>query len=247
MNIEKNTLPMYRQIMEYILHKIDSGEWLVHQKIPSEAKLVDTFQTSRMTVNRALRELTNSGHLIRKQGNGTFIAPAKSQSALLEIKSIAEEIRNKGCEYSSDVRLLCEEKASLELADQMELKPYSSVFHSIVVHKADGLPILMEDRIVNPKIFPGYIEQDFTQTATTQYLLKAAPVEKIQHVVEALIPPSWIRELLDINAAEPCLALYRKTWSYQQIATKSTLYYPGSRYSLEGTFTTSDTGAIQIV
>ncbi len=238
---------MYRQIMEYILDKIDSGEWLVHQKIPSETKLVDIFQTSRMTVNRALRELTNSGHLIRKQGNGTFIAPAKSQSALLEINSIAEEIRNKGCEYSSDVHLLCEEKAPLELANHMELKPYSSVFHSIVVHKADGVPILLVDRFINPEIFPGYIDQDFTKTAITQYLLKAAPVEKIQHVVEALIPPSWIRELLDINAAEPCLVLYRKTWSFQQVATKSTLYYPGSRYRLEGTFTTSGTGSIQIV
>jgi len=241
-----NIPPMYRQIMEYILNKMNSGEWQVYDKIPSEARLVTTFNTSRMTVNKALRELTNEGRLIRKQGNGTFVAPLKSQSALLEINSIAEEIRNSGGQYSCDVHLLCEEKAPPEIAAQMDLKPYSSIHHSIIVHKNDGLPILLADRFINPAVVPDYLNQNFTKIQPTEYLLQVAPVEKIQHVVEALIPASWIRELLDINEAEPCLTLYRTTWSKNQIATRSSFYYPGSRYSLGGTFATSSSGAIRV-
>lgn len=241
-----SSLPMYRQIIEFILEKINSGEWPVHHKIPSEAKLVDIFNTSRMTVNRAMRELTNDGRLVRKQGDGTFVASVKAQTALLEIHSIADEIRNRGGVYSCDVHLLCKEKAPPELALQLELKPYSSVFHSIIVHKDNNLPLLLVDRFINPEVVPEYLDQDFTQTSTTEYLIGVAPVEKVEHVVEALIPPSWIRELLDINEAEPCLTLYRTTWSQGQVATRSRFYYPGSRYSLGGTFTTSSKGTIRV-
>ena len=80
----------------------------------------------------------------------------------------------------------------------------------------------------------------------SDYLLSIAPVTAVEHIVEALIPDPWIRDLLQINAAEPCLALHRKTWAGAQIATISTFYSPGSRYTLGGTFTPTATGSIGI-
>lgn len=243
---KKESLPKYRKIMDYILDKINRGEWQVDDKIPSEAELVRTFSTSRMTVNRALRELANEGILVRRQGKGTYVAPIKAQTTFLEINSIDEEIKSRGGFYSCDIHLLCEEKAPPELARQIGLTPYAPVYHSIIVHKSDGLPILLADRFVNPAVVPQYLEQDFTKTPPTQYLLNVAPVEKIEHIVEAQLPASWIRDLLNINEAEPCLTLYRKTWSKSLIATKSIFYYPGSRYSLGGTFKTVNKETIRV-
>ena len=80
-------------------------------KIESEAELVAGLNVSRMTVNRALRELTAEGLLKRIQGRGTFVADRKPQAALLQIRSIAEEIRDRGGSYSCTVHLLQEEKA----------------------------------------------------------------------------------------------------------------------------------------
>lgn len=238
--------PIYRKIKEYISDKIDGGDWQVHQKILSESELVCLFNTSRMTVNRALRELTAEGRLIRKQGNGTFVAPVKIQSALLEITSIASDIKNAGGKHSCNIHLLCEEKAAPDIATKMNLKPYSPLFHSILIHNKDGIPIQLADRFVNPAVAPHYLDQDFTNTSTTDYLLAVAPVSNIEHVVEALIPAAWIRELLDISDAEPCLALFRTTWTDGIIATRSCFYYPGSRYSLGGKFATSNAGSIQV-
>lgn len=121
-----------------------------------------------------------------------------------------------------------------------------SLFHSVLIHKKDGLPIQLSDRLINPAVAPQYLEQDFNKISTTDYLLAVAPVSNIEHVVEALIPPAWIRELLEINEAEPCLALYRTTWTNEVIATKSCFYYPGSRYSLGGKFAPSSAGTIQV-
>ncbi|MBT8334557.1 MAG: GntR family transcriptional regulator [Deltaproteobacteria bacterium] len=76
----KRLQPLYHKIKTFIVEKIDRGEWQIGAKISSEAELVTHFGTSRMTVNRAVRELTAEGRLIRKQGQGTYVEALKTQS-----------------------------------------------------------------------------------------------------------------------------------------------------------------------
>ncbi|TJV68632.1 MAG: GntR family transcriptional regulator [Mesorhizobium sp.] len=84
--------PLYEKVKDYVLGNIGSGNWPKDRRLPSENELVSTLGVSRMTVHRALRELTSEGHLLRIQGVGTFVAPPKPQSALIEIRNIAGEI-----------------------------------------------------------------------------------------------------------------------------------------------------------
>lgn len=245
-NIATDDIPRYQQVKEYIIDRINSGSWQPGMKIDSEAELVTVTGVSRMTVNRALKELTAEGRLTRTQGRGTFVAEKKPQSALLEIHSIAQEIRERGGKYSCVIHSLQEEKSRPELARAMELAPYTTVYHSVIVHKDNGVPIQLSSRFINPKIAPDYLKQDFTAITPNEYLLSLAPISSVEHVIEALIPESWIRDLLEINSAEPCLALHRKTWVGEVIATCSTFYYPGSRYTLGGRFTPPSAGSIGV-
>ena len=89
----------YNVIKQYICEKIESGQWLEHSKVPSENELTEQFSVSRMTARRALQELTEQGLLVRSQGSGTFVATFKSQSSLLEIRNIADEIHERGHQY----------------------------------------------------------------------------------------------------------------------------------------------------
>lgn len=237
-------LPLYQQVKAYIVKKINAGAMQPGMRIESEAELVASLKVSRMTVNRALRELTAEGRLKRIQGRGTFVADSKPQAALMQIRSIAEEIRSRGGLYSCTVHLLQEEKAKPSVAAAMELTPYSPVFHSIIVHKDNRIPIQLGCRYINPEVAPDFLKQDFTTINVSEYLLQIAPVTAVEHLVEALIPDPWVRDLLEINAAEPCLSLRRKTWVNEKIATSSTFYMPGSRYSLGGKFTPTSPGSI---
>ena len=88
----KTPVPLYLQVKQSIIEKIQAGEWQANDRVPSEAELVVQFDCSRMTANRALRELTAEGLLVRLQGVGTFVAEPKGQSALFEIHSIENEI-----------------------------------------------------------------------------------------------------------------------------------------------------------
>lgn len=242
-----DSLPLYQQVKEHIIGKINGGIMRPGMRVESEAELVASLNVSRMTVNRALRELADEGRIHRIQGKGSFVAERKPQSALLEIKSIAREILDRGGSYSCTVHLLQEEKAQPSIAASMGLAPYSEVFHSIIVHKDNGVPIQLGCRYINPQVAPDFLQQDFTKRTVSDYLLDLAPASAAEHVVEALIPDSWIRDLLEINASEPCLALHRKTWVDHRIATQSIFYYPGSRYTLGGKFFTGSSRSVGLM
>jgi GntR family histidine utilization transcriptional repressor len=227
---------LYRRLKRYILDRIGSGEWPPETRLPSEIQLAEEFGVSRMTANRALRELSAEGYLLRLQGVGTFVADHRPQAALLEVRNIAEEIAEWGGRHSSVVHLLAEERAAAHAAAAMGLEPGAKVFHSIIVHKDRGRPMQLSDRFVNPAVAPHYLEQDFGVTTPNEYLTRVAPIQEAEHVIEAVLPDAVTRRLLDVPANEPCLLVHRRTWSFGQVATRNRLIYPGSRYRLGGRF-----------
>jgi GntR family histidine utilization transcriptional repressor len=229
--------PLYQRVKAHILEQIDSGRLEPESRIPSENELVAALNVSRMTVNRALRELAAEGRLIRVQGVGTFVAPETPRSALLEIVSISEEIRRRGGVHTSEVHLLQAEPAPADVARSMRLPARSEVFHAVLVHRDRGTPVQLADRYVNPAVAPHFLEQDFSRMTPSEYLIRVAPLTEVAHVIEAVLPDEHTRRLLGIDAGTPCLVLHRTTWSDEQVATRSRFFYPGPRYRLSGRFT----------
>ena len=83
---------------------IRSGAWAPGARVPSENELVESFGISRMTANRALRELTADGFLARVPGVGTFVREAApARSSLVELSSIAEEIAARGHRHDTKI------------------------------------------------------------------------------------------------------------------------------------------------
>lgn len=67
-------IPMYKQIRQLILDKIQRGEWQAHEQLPSENEWVSQFQVSRITIRNALSRLVEEGLIYRIQGKGSFVA-----------------------------------------------------------------------------------------------------------------------------------------------------------------------------
>src|SRR6185295_18421138 len=65
--------PKYQIIRQSLSDAIASGEYQPGQRLPSESELVKTFDASRPTVNRALRELQLSGAIERRAGSGSYV------------------------------------------------------------------------------------------------------------------------------------------------------------------------------
>lgn len=228
--------PFYETVKREISEKIASGIWLPHDRIPSEAELVAQYGFSRMTINRALRELTDEGMLVRLQGVGTFVAEPKGQSALFEIRSIADEIVSRGHRHHCEVLILEKKPANARQAATLKVSEGTAIFHSVMVHFENDQPVQIEDRCVNADIVPEYLAQDYSQTTPHAYLSLIAPLTEGEHIVEAVRATAQECALLDIGETDPCLLIRRTTWSATQIVSHARLLFPGARYRLQGHF-----------
>ncbi|WP_434777842.1 histidine utilization repressor [Neisseria sp. Ec49-e6-T10] len=233
---QQQPVPLYLQIKRMIMQKIYSGEWGANHNIPSEKELTNMFDVSRMTVNRALRELTAQGVLVRVQGVGTFVSENKGESALMSVRNIADEIKSLNHEHKVEVILLEKCFATAELAASFDIMAGQVVFHSMIVHYDNDVPVQLEDRFVNSMVAPEYLNQDFKKQTPYTYLTAVAPLTEGEHIVEAVLATEEEAAWLQILQVEPCLQIRRKTWSHQSMVTSARLLYPGSRYRLEGHF-----------
>ncbi|MFN4143228.1 histidine utilization repressor [Aestuariivirga sp.] len=224
--------PLYARVKDHIRENIRAGTWEPGRRVPSENELVESFGISRMTANRALRELSAEGLLSRVPGVGTFVKEPTAFSSLLELRNIAEEIAQRGHRYSARLIARSEVDTNAALAEEFEDRMLKRLFHVVIVHEENGVAVQLEDRYVNPLAVPDFLERDFQTATPTAILLAATPVDELEHTVEATLPTSDQQRLLGIGPLEPCLALHRRSWSRGRIATAATLTYPASRYAL---------------
>ena len=222
----------YLQVKDFILERIAGGTLRAGERVPSENELTRTLTVSRMTANRALRELAADGVLVRVAGVGTFVAEQRVHAHPLEVRNIADEIRARGHEYRVKVLALDSVSASRELAERCGVKPGAQLDYSLLTHFEDAAPLQVEERYVNPQIAPGYLRNDFSRTTPHEFLIRVAPLQRAEHIVRALVPERRIRRLLRLEAGEACLLIMRRTFSHGRIASVADLYHPGSRYEL---------------
>jgi Transcriptional regulators len=74
-----SNVPLYSQLKNLIINKIESGEYQEETKIPSEQEFCEQYDISRPTVRQAISELTSNGYLYKEKGKGTFVAKTKSK------------------------------------------------------------------------------------------------------------------------------------------------------------------------
>jgi GntR family histidine utilization transcriptional repressor len=230
------TLPAYEQVKAFIKQQITSGAWRPGDSVPSEAALQQQFGVSRMTVNRAVKELAVEGVVSRVQGSGTVVAQLHRISSTLEIRDIHDDILARGHRHSTHVLSVETVRAEAALAHPFKLRSGAKLFHSVLVHFEDGVAIQLEDRYVNPAAAPHYLQADFTHTTPTRHLLEHAPLTEASYAIEATLASADEARHLGLKRGDPCLVMTRSTISGPHVASLVRLVYPGTRYSFSGKF-----------
>lgn len=94
------------QIIGQLHTAIESGEWPIGSRIPTEAELVDQFGVGRNTVREGIRALTHAGLLEARQGDGTYVRASNEldaailrrlrRSSMVEVLEVRNSIERDG-------------------------------------------------------------------------------------------------------------------------------------------------------
>ena len=136
--------PLYRQLMQRLRGDIAAGVYPVHSRIPSETELCQAYQVSRVTVRKALAELTREGLLRRMQGKGTFVCAPRIRQNLKDVNSFHEACRVMG--RTPGTRVISAQVAAAEEADctDLHLPQGAQVVEIVRLRTADDLPVMLE-------------------------------------------------------------------------------------------------------
>lgn len=242
--VKSKKIPAYQLIKDAILENIHSGEWQAGEAISTEMALAEEFGVSRMTVNRALKELSEERVLERRQGSGTFVAQQQFNHTFVEVRNIAQDLKSANRDYQAQVVSKRAITASM-LDDEMRRKfdinknevdgTGAAILYEVkIIHFADGQPIQFEERWVDATKVPEFIEQDFSVVNTSDYLIAESPLERGNYTIRALAAPDEIADALQIAPQSPTLVLRRQTYSAGKVLTFVKMWHAGERYQFSG-------------
>ena len=232
--------PIYQIIQSYLVKQITSGALLPGQKMPSENELASTFNVSRLTVQRAVRELVSRGLVTRQRGSGTYVSLQPWHFSLLEVRDMAAQIRARG--GTPVRRVLCQEArpASRDIAERLQVPIEEEVYHASILASDKATPIAIVDRWSVTDLFPDFLVQDFTKTTVFSYWASKTSLDEVELSVAAILPDSSQMELLDIGASEPCVQLHRSNRVAGRVITYTRITYAGSRMDLTSRYRPMD-------
>jgi len=239
----RNVRKTYSDIKLALRARIEDGGWQPGMKLPSERALVQEFGCARMTVHRALRELQDEGLIARRHGSGSYVADLRPISNILNVRDIHDEVAERGRRHSSRLLYARRTRADPEVAAAMRIAAGTSVFSCGLIHFENDVPIQLEERFVNPRLVPDFLDLDLEAKTPSSYLFERAPLTEAEQVVEAVNADERTARLLQLHTGAALLRVSRRTVSRGVVASIAHLYHPGAHFRLVGQFSVAESVA----
>ncbi|KGE19127.1 PLP-dependent aminotransferase family protein [Paenibacillus wynnii] len=85
---DQQTHPLFRQVYEYIINRMERGEWNAHDKLPSIRLLAEEVKVHRLTVFKAYKQLKEDGKVYVRDKSGYYVSPGNMLSPDFEDNAI---------------------------------------------------------------------------------------------------------------------------------------------------------------
>jgi GntR family transcriptional regulator len=156
--LNRSPIPLYHQLKELLVEKIESGEWAPGRQLPTEHQLSAEFSVSRATVRQAMQLLANQGLIERKQGRGTFVARPKISHDLLAAYTKGADIARVGAVPNIQLHSIQRRKSPSGAAARLALLPSDEVWELKRTILSDDEPIMLITSWLPLDLFPNLDE-----------------------------------------------------------------------------------------
>ena len=203
----ESSSPLYHQLMQRLAEDIERGTYPVGSRIPPEHELEALYKVSRVTVRRALAELTAEGMLERKQGKGTFVSTPRITQDLKSIHSFHDACKQNGFRGGTIVIHVKEAEADAADLKELDLREGAKVVETLRVRTADGTPVVLEKNHFSMAY--SYLENE-NLSGSLYNVLRDYGIEPKQasHDISMTYATDVQAKLLEIEPGSPLMRLH---------------------------------------
>jgi GntR family transcriptional regulator len=156
----KPVLPLYAHLKEEIMSAISAGIFEPGDRLPSQRELIDQYNTSHMTVRRAINELLQEGVIYAIPGKGLFVSEPKEVAESSPLMGFTEDMARRGMKASSKVLAAEVISASTVLACTLEVEVGTPLVYLRRLRLADGTPIAVQAAYLRHSLCPTLLQYD---------------------------------------------------------------------------------------
>jgi len=203
----ESSSPLYHQLMQRLSEDIERGKYPVGSRIPPEHELEALYKVSRVTVRRALSELTAEGLLEKKQGKGTFVSTPRISQDLKSIHSFHDACKMNGFRGGTVLVHVKEVEADDSDVRELELREGAKVVETLRVRTADGVPVVLEKNHFSMAY--SYLENE-NLSGSLYSILRDYGIEPKQatHDISMAFATEEQANLLKIKKGDPLMRLH---------------------------------------
>lgn len=216
--------PLYLQIRDLLVERLDASEWQPGDPIPSEVELAARFNVSQGTVRKAIDVLAADNLLVRRQGKGTYVAThTEERHSLFRFLRIR---RNDGLDEYPVSRLIDvrRARASSEAARALALKAGDPVIVLRRLLEYGGEPAVLDEIVVSAALFKGLTRARVAAYRGSMYSLFETQfgvrIVRAQEKLRAVDADAQSAGLLRVEPGQPLLAVERVTYTYADRAVE---------------------------
>ena len=230
--------PLYFRIKETIKDGIKTGVFNPGDMIPTEEKLIETFEVSRVTIRRVISELVAEGVLERGFSKTPRIKKDYLSRNLNTYSGLTDEFTRRGFKMSAYIHRAEIIQADKSLADRFAVEKGTELLYVERVRYANSDPLLLNNLYFKSSLIPGFdpyrlVNESLYHILETEYSLKIARADQKITSVLSSNKQTALLELTEKTALLHVESLGRL--ENGEIVEFSDNYYIGSRYSIEFT------------
>lgn len=216
----------WQSVRADVLERIRSREWPPGELIPTEQELALSMGCARATVNRALRELADSGIIERRRKVGTRVASTSARRTVLDMPAIRTEIEAMGAAYSYQLLSFATQTPTPAAARALQVPSTQNLLLIQAKYTADGQPHCCEAIWLNPDVVPALTRQDVEQQSAHEWLAGQVALTHGRFSILADTATGDCARNLDIPEGTAVLAIERINWSDTTPVSFARQYYP---------------------
>ena len=231
---------LHSRILADMRDAILTGTWPPGHRIPYEHELTVAYGCSRMTVNKVMTQLVETGLIERRRRAGSFVRQPRLQSAVLEIRDVRTEVAALGLAYRHEIAGRRRRRGTRADADRLGLKSVGLVLDVRCRHFAGARVFCVEHRIINLDAVPEATAETFEDEAPGPWLVRVVPWTAAEHRISASAADDGMAAAGEVPAGAPCLVIERRTWRAEKPVTFVRLTYPGAAHELVARFSPAE-------
>jgi GntR family transcriptional regulator len=230
---KQHETPLHNRIRTHLLAAMRSGQLRPGDRVPSEWQLAEQFAVSRMTARQALSDLAMSGHLQRRRGKGTFVAPDKLEQSLGTLTGFTNDIVQRGLTPRTQVLGAGSIPAGRRIAQALDLTPQEPVYVLERLRLVDDEPMALETAYIPASRAPALLACEGLDESLYKVLAEHYGIRLVHasQMVEVIPASPHEGKHLQVGEGTPLLRLERVSHDASgQPVELAHSYYRGDRY-----------------